>query len=132
MMHPVVTSHGDNYKVKEDFTVWVGQLYITVKKGFVSDGASVPQIFWSLGLDPFSPRTLAAALVHDILYKVRVLDRKTTDTIFYELLRIYHLSWFKAHVYYWGVRLGGWLPWMLVKKGDKKNLKYLQLVNNVL
>ena len=132
-MQPTTQPYGDKIRLVKDFTVKLGALVITVKKGFTSDGASVPQIFWSLGFDPFSPQSVTAALVHDILYKAKAFDRKTCDWIFYTLLRENKVGWIKAHVYLFGVRVGGWLPWSLYsKKTQQTAWKYLLLQNNVL
>ena len=132
-MQPTIQPSGNKVKLANDFTVKLGALVITILKGYKSDGASVPQIFWSLGFDPFAPKTLSGALVHDILYTVKVFDRKTTDGILYALLRQNGVGIFKSSLYWIGVRLGGWLPWKLTKKSAVKHAwEHLQIVNNVL
>ncbi len=50
--------------------VWkkkTGYFEIEIKEGFVSDGQSVPQVFWSFGLRPDGTVRMAA-LCHDGLY----------------------------------------------------------------
>lgn len=61
----------DDYLLDEDYIYeWDIQgvpQRIIVPKGFIYDGASVPQIFWGLGLRP-DGLIRAAALVHDWIY----------------------------------------------------------------
>ncbi|RYD62768.1 MAG: DUF1353 domain-containing protein, partial [Verrucomicrobiaceae bacterium] len=57
------------WRVEQDFTYEVGDKgsgrYITVPKGFVTDGASVPQFLWSLF--PAWGSYSRAAVIHDLL-----------------------------------------------------------------
>ena len=46
----------------KDFSARVGGLIFIVKKGFITDGASVPRFFWSLGIDMSTPARIAQAL----------------------------------------------------------------------
>ncbi len=79
---------------------------ITLKKGFVWDGASGPTID-----DSTNAR---AAMIHDALYRtVRagILDkwyRATADQVFYTALREDGMAWWRAFYYWLGVRLFGW------------------------
>ena len=81
--------------------------YFTIPKGFVSDGASIPKIFWSLGFTPFQGKTLPASLVHDYFYKNHIPDRKFADYCFYHLLKKYKVNFVKRFIYWFFVRLFG-------------------------
>jgi len=60
---------------------------ILIRQGFVSDGASIPAAArGALGLDPFHPAILRAALVHDALYRSQLVPRRTADKIFLALM----------------------------------------------
>jgi hypothetical protein len=93
---------------------------IEVPAGFLTDGASVPRIFWSI-LYPFGSY-FPAALVHDYLYSkvsdhftaARKIDRKESDKIFLEAMKDVGVDWLTRHTIYRAVRLGGW-------KGYKKS-----------
>lgn len=54
--------------------------YWTVPAGTVTDGASIPRLFWSL-LPPLG-RYGYAALLHDYLYQTGAVSRKETDLVF--------------------------------------------------
>lgn len=86
---------------------------IEVPKGFITDFASVPRIFWIF----FPPDGIytAAAVVHDYLYNVKVLDRKTSDGIFLEAMKVLEAKFYTRYPMYLAVRLFGWIPWK--KKG---------------
>jgi len=85
---------------------------ITIPKGFYTDGASVPKMFWNI----FSPwgSYFSAALVHDYLYSkdsddsFPVADRKEADLIFKEAMFNAGVGWITRETVYRAVRLGGW------------------------
>jgi hypothetical protein len=85
---------------------------IRIPKGFHTDGASVPRIFWSL-LDPWS-NFFSSAIVHDFLYSkdsdffFPLTDRKEADRIFLEAMYNAGVSWLTRHTVHSAVRLGGW------------------------
>ena len=85
---------------------------ITIPKGFFTDGASVPRIFWNI----FSPwgSYFSAALVHDYLYSkdssdtFPVDERLVADKIFKEAMFNAGVGWVTRETVYRAVRLGGW------------------------
>jgi len=85
---------------------------IVIPKGFCTDGASVPRIFWSL-LDPWS-NFFSSAIVHDFLYSkdsdffFPLTDRKEADRIFLEAMYNARVGWLTRHTVHSAVRLGGW------------------------
>lgn len=81
---------------------------ITVPSGFISDGASVPRIFWTL-FSPFG-EYFRAALVHDFLYTGanRVYNRAESDRIFLEAMVEAGVPFIRRRLIYRAVRVGGW------------------------
>lgn len=64
---------------------------ITVPKGYVSDGASIPRWLWSVAGSPFTGRYVPAAFVHDYLCQVGLEGKPEaswadTHKIFYEAM----------------------------------------------
>ena len=84
---------------------------IIVPKGFITDGASIPRIFWTIVGHPFSEFAQAAVL-HDFLYDRRIYTRKRSDEIFYEAMGVLKVSKWKRMVMYQAVRRFGWMPWL--------------------
>ncbi len=87
----------------------------TIRKGFVLDFASVPQIMWWLYPSTGFPYAIAACW-HDWLYchrKIggREIKRKEADELFYEIMRYVGCSWWTAARLYRWVRAFGWIPW---------------------
>lgn len=82
---------------------------ITAKYGFVTDFASIPQIFRSLitGND----NTVKPAVIHDWLYGGRIGKRKAADQIFLTAMKEMRVPWWKRHMCYAAVRAGGWVAW---------------------
>lgn len=83
-----------------------------VKTGIISDGASIPRIFWRIpGFAPYEGDTLPAAFAHDCLYASELVDRKTADDIIYELLRENGVGYLRASMYWRAVRGFGGFVW---------------------
>lgn len=57
-----------------------------IPKGFISDGGSIPKIFWSIIYGPFNPRVLRASMVHDYFYYTHLISRAEADDLFYKML----------------------------------------------
>lgn len=83
---------------------------ITVPLGFITDGASIPRIFWSL-LSPFGPY-FPAAIVHDFLYSKDSdgygFSRWECDELFLMAMKDCGVGWVKRNAIHKAVRLGGW------------------------
>jgi Protein of unknown function (DUF1353) len=82
---------------------------IDIHKGFETDGASIPKIFWSI-LSPFGPY-FKAAVVHDFLYSPwnDEFSRGEADDIFKEAMYNIGINWIQRETIYRAVRLfGGW------------------------
>jgi hypothetical protein len=84
---------------------------ITVPTGFVSDGASIPRVFWSI-MGPQGP-WFYAAIVHDYLYSKSSTgrfdcDRWEADEIFLDAMKDLGVRWHQRFLIYRAVRLFGW------------------------
>jgi len=87
---------------------------VVIPTGFLSDGASIPRIFWNI-FSPFG-LYLKAALIHDFLYskdsdEIFKCDRSTADLIFKEAMFNLGIGWVKRETIYRAVRLGGWMSY---------------------
>jgi hypothetical protein len=81
----------------------------TIPEGFITDGASIPDIFWGFPFyfTPFQGKTLPAAVVHDYFYSNKIPDKKLADWCFLQLLKKYKVGYFKRSMYYLAVHLFG-------------------------
>lgn len=108
--------------VSKDFHYSIDGINYVIPKGFVFDGASVPKFFRSW-LSPMGV-LLIAGLIHDYGYKYgelrtkgksqnRPVTRAKMDKIFREIN--IEDNGFKTlnYIAWYGVRLGGWIPWIL-------------------
>ena len=85
---------------------------LTVKPGFVFDGATIPQICWTTIGHPLEHRFIYAALLHDALYVTQYLPRKTADQYFHRFLTEFAgVGSYTAWKMYTGVRLFGGGAW---------------------
>jgi Protein of unknown function (DUF1353) len=83
---------------------------VTVPKGFVTDFASIPRVFWSL-LRPDGDYTYPA-IIHDFLYWQHHLPRATADEIFRFAMQDFHIDQSTVAVIYNAVRLGAGKAWL--------------------
>ena len=115
-MMPVFGRKLTTYQLARDFVVnWTGYR-ICVPAGLITDGASVPQILWSLGF-PTDGLHRAGALVHDYLYALQGQDndwlfsREDCDDIFHDLMLRAGVSTARARIMWAAVRACGWWAW---------------------
>lgn len=87
-----------------------GEIF-TVKKGFISDGMSIPWLFQPLIGNPFEPPFVYAAIVHDWYYRTQIIDRNLADTIFRSMLAKSGVPEWKCSVIYLSLRAFGWIAW---------------------
>lgn len=119
---------GDCFRLLEEiYFEWEGHSF-TVPAGFESDGASVPQFLWASVSPKIDPRSLAAAIGHDYLYREcpEGWTRKMADDFFYDYLRLHGLSWWKSQKAYWGVRLFGSSSWQGKEEEEEKDLEEVE------
>ena len=67
------------YELCEPLVFWVAYRRCVVPTGFVSDGASIPQLFWTVTTSPFHPKIIRGAIIHDYLYRVHIVSRELAD-----------------------------------------------------
>lgn len=82
---------------------------VSVPRGFVTDFASVPRLFWSL-VPPIG-RYGFAALFHDYAYWQQTTDRKAADRLFRDTMTELKVSPFTCWLLYSSVRLFGGFAW---------------------
>jgi len=102
------------WRLEEGFDYYVGDKdsddIISVPAGYVSDGSSVPKIFWSLVGSPMGS-TAQSGFLHDFLYGERKRTRKECDGIFVQAMFVLGVPWWKRRVMWAALRLFGWVAW---------------------
>jgi len=98
--------------VLEDFKVDLGETIVSVPKGFVTNGASVPRIFWWL-CAPMAGPFGEASVVHDYLYSSfsDCQSRSFADKALYNIGRYRGANLVRAKAVYRAVRLFGQKFW---------------------
>lgn len=87
-------------------------------RGLITDGLSIPRVFWARFGSPWRSRFLPAGLIHDSLsgqaedvarigcLKEAETLRKKADVLFKKMLRFLKASLYKARMMYQAVRIG--------------------------
>ena len=116
---------GRSWEVTKEFDYLVDyedkDTTIRVPKGFVTDFASVPRVFWTIGFSPTGKHG-KAAVVHDYLYVVGgkppcpiktphyscpVFTKADADRIFLEAMEVLGVNWLQRRLMYRMVRWFG-------------------------
>lgn len=132
----------DLYYLKEEVTVkWSSSMRtykITLPKGYVFDGASIPKSFWTvLGIHPASPRIVSGAAFHDYVFTPLIMTRKEADQLLVDILKAHKMPPLKRFLVRTGLFLGGWVVYYFTGKYSQRNIKKLghaeiqQLLENV-
>lgn len=103
----------DGYVLMQDITL----AGVTVPKGFKTNGADIPRVFWSL-FPPFKPHYLPAIIVHDFLCDTAVThaDHVAADKKLLEAMKLLLATTFARYSYYYGCRLYHYLKYGLKEK----------------
>lgn len=95
---------------------------LIVPKEFISNGLSIPRLFWSIVGSPWCGKYVKSAILHDYLYDktcVYNFTRKESDKIFYKSLITDGVSKKKSLLLYYIVRLFGKKYFNTIYKGVK-------------
>jgi hypothetical protein len=100
------------WMLASDLTYHIGQSdkVIVVPKGFVTDFASIPELFWSTGLSPQGPYS-KAAIVHDWLYWSQGCTKSQADNILVIAMKESGVSASTVTFIAVGLQLGGKRGW---------------------
>lgn len=109
---PWLKKNTDKVALVKDFKLSVNGALIVVPQGYVTDGSSIPRVFWPL-FNPWYTEARRASCVHDYIYShlYSRFSRKFADDLFREIMLIDGASTFVANIFYHSVRLfgkGGW------------------------
>lgn len=99
---------------------------ILVPAGFITDGASIPKIFWSIIGSPFTGKYKKPALIHDYLYAIHLTSRKRVDSIFIEGMKYLGVSRIKRVLMWFAVKVGGAFVWQKCKKRYNQSNKQIK------
>lgn len=115
-----ITTRGPKRQLFQDFSVEVSEesgkvTTITVPKGFVFDGASIPRLLWLLFPPGYGPAHRAAA-IHDYLYNYGYnhYSKRYADDLFRATMLADGANPFIAWAFWRAVRLGGKGGWARV------------------
>ena len=103
----------DKYELMKSY-VYKG---IRIPKGYVTNGADIPRIFWSI-FPPNSPEYMSAIVIHDYLCeKYPEVSYKEADKKFYEAMLDIGVAKWKAKTFYFYCNFYHQLKEVI--KGDK-------------
>jgi hypothetical protein len=80
---------------------------INVPKGFETDGASIPRLFWPIVGHPLNGKHARAATVHDYLYFTGEGSKESADRIFLEAMKTDGVSKLRRNIMYYAVKWFG-------------------------
>ncbi len=92
----------DKFEVVENYEFSLPNYKGIVPKGFKTDGASIPRLFWSL-FPPFKSEYFSACVVHDFLCEKANSrsDYKIADLVLKEAMEALNCNSFKVFIFYY-------------------------------
>ena len=84
---------------------------IWIREGFIFDGASIPRALWRVCGAPMEIPRVAAALMHDWLYRAQVCERALADEIFNYVCKLVGMSSWRTGPEWLALWLFGWAAW---------------------
>jgi hypothetical protein len=109
---------GRTWFLREEFGYDIGSEgsgdSIDVPVGFLTDFASVPRPFW--WLFPTWGRYGNAAVIHDFCYWQQEIDRRRSDQIFLEAMRVLGVGPITRTLLFSAVRVFGGIPWWRARR----------------
>lgn len=125
-------SNSRHAELVEDFTIKVNDAVFTLKKGFDTDGASIPRFLWWF-TNPWDSEVVVGAFIHDALYWSRRISREVADAVFYAIMKKYGAGFPKRFTIYLAVRCFGWIFYTFSKRPSERMInKYLQIKQTVI
>ncbi len=135
----------DEFVILNDFTIELlcGDRWylLTVRRGYITDFASVPWLVQALPGFDVNGDSRRAAVVHDFAYssagQLAVVDkisneiislqltREECDQLLYGGLSVLHFTELQTALYYAGVRAGGWLHWHRRRDGVQHDFDFV-------
>jgi hypothetical protein len=102
---------GDHWFLTEDleYDVLDTGVVVPVRRGFVTDFASIPRPFWSLL--PRWGKYGPPAVVHDFLYWDQRCTREQADRIMMLAMQESDVGWFRTTLIHAALRIGGAFAW---------------------
>jgi hypothetical protein len=102
-----------------------GPAAVEVPKGFVTDFASIPRVFWSLL--PTDGNYVYSAIIHDYLYWTQEGKREDADRVLQLSMGDFKVNALTSATIHSAVRLGGGFAWesnrKLKEAGERRMLK---------
>ena len=83
------------------------KIKVTILEGMLTDGASIPRIFWTIIGCPLDGKYSGSALIHDGLYGSHKTSKEIADKLFDEMLRDNGVGRFRRKLMYWAVKYFG-------------------------
>ena len=118
LMRPVPGTNYRRFILYDDISYDVGRSRsadrIIVRAPFITDFASIPRFLWAIW--PPMGAYSAAAILHDFLYTSQSRTRCQSDNIFLEAMGVLGVGLITRYALYYGVRIGGWIPWQNKRK----------------
>lgn len=96
-----------SFKLCKDFPFKVDGKNYKIPKGFITDFASIPRIFWNI-YSPHQANTIKSAIIHDYLYtNAANVQRSYADDVFYNELLQDDVNIGQAILFWVSVRIFG-------------------------
>lgn len=116
--------NSDTYMLRDELSFENSKYKVTIKPGLLTDGASIPKVFWSIIGCPLNGKYVGSALIHDGLYASHVLSKEESDLLFLDMMEDNKVALWRRKLMYWAVKFGGGSAY------NSKSAKYIAETKN--
>ena len=95
------------YELKSSLSFENEKYKVTIKSGLMTDGASIPKIFWSIIGCPLNGKYVGSALIHDGLYASHILSKEESDLLFLDMMKDNGVAKWRRKLMYYAVKYFG-------------------------
>jgi hypothetical protein len=99
------------------------KLSYTIKKGLVTDLASVPRLLRGV-IDNNSNKIILAAIIHDVNFACHILDFEASNILLENMCKYYRMNYFKRKSVYFAVKFFGKSHYKATPEQIKLNSKF--------
>ena len=117
------------YMLMKDFEL--KEYNVLVPRSFLTDGASIPNIFWSLTYPPYHPCIIAGAVVHDWIFLNHQMSQDDANKLLHEIMTRNGANSIKSKMIYEGLKTFGAFAWKRSEQDIQKLKNIYEIIKDL-
>jgi len=119
------------YQMRSTLSFENDKYKVVVAQGFVTDGASIPRLFWGIIGCPLRGKYVGSAIIHDGLYASHRLSKSEADKFFLEMMKHNGVGVIRRYAMYYAVKIFGRSSYRKSEDVVHRNKKVVKVIEKV-